>query len=170
MDHSFFFVKKPPTYIKNSAIQSVDFDRVSTSSAANKTIDMRFVVNEAGKPVEYSFTSINRDEFENLKDWMQSRNIPYTVTQADSGMNLARAGYDDEMGGDVAYRAMLEDAAEGDSDEDDSDFGSEQDSSDAESDEESGGSDEDMAEEVRRHYYEFFASFSFEWPSSLLTE
>lgn len=149
-----FYVKKPPTMIRHAAIQSIEFDRVSTSSSTNKTIDMKVVVNEAGKAVEYAFTSINREEFEGLEAYVKEKNIHYEVNEDSSGSSMRMGSGDID---DNIYKAALEDGRvlDDDDEEGDSDFGgSESDSgsgsgSDGGSASESGsGDDSDMAPEV----------------------
>ncbi|KAG0206332.1 FACT complex subunit [Mortierella sp. GBA30] len=73
LDKSFLFIPKPPTFIPHSEIGSVTFSRVGgTASSASRTFDLKFNMKSG---VDYSFSSINREEYANLNEFLQSKKI-----------------------------------------------------------------------------------------------
>ncbi|KAF9585802.1 FACT complex subunit [Lunasporangiospora selenospora] len=74
LDKSFLFIPKPPTFIPHSEIGSVTFSRVGGGSAvsASRTFDVKFNMKSG---VDYSFSSINREEYANLNEFLQNKKI-----------------------------------------------------------------------------------------------
>ncbi|KAF9427529.1 FACT complex subunit [Podila epigama] len=73
LDKSFLFIPKPPTFIPHSEIGSVTFSRVGGSaSSASRTFDLKFNMKSG---VDYAFSSINREEYTNLNEFLQTKKI-----------------------------------------------------------------------------------------------
>ncbi|KAG0255512.1 FACT complex subunit [Mortierella polycephala] len=73
LDKSFLFIPKPPTFIPHSEIGSVTFSRVGGgASSASRTFDLKFNMKSG---VDYSFSSINREEYANLNEFLQIKKI-----------------------------------------------------------------------------------------------
>ncbi|KAF9350197.1 FACT complex subunit [Mortierella sp. AD094] len=73
LDKSFLFIPKPPTFIPHSEIGSVTFSRVGGGAAsASRTFDLKFNMKSG---VDYSFSSINREEYANLNEFLQNKKI-----------------------------------------------------------------------------------------------
>ncbi|KAF8986494.1 FACT complex subunit [Entomortierella lignicola] len=73
LDKSFLFIPKPPTFIPHSEIASVTFSRVGGGAAsASRTFDLKFSMKGG---VDYSFSSINREEYTNLNEFLQTKKI-----------------------------------------------------------------------------------------------
>lgn len=71
---SFFFIRKPPVYIRNQQIASVEFSRLGTS--AGKTFDLHFHRTDDSK---YSFTSIQQDELTALFTYGCKCVVPFSL-------------------------------------------------------------------------------------------
>ncbi|KAI8393746.1 uncharacterized protein BYT42DRAFT_552134 [Radiomyces spectabilis] len=73
LEKSFLFIPKPPTFIPFNEIGVVTFSRVgSTSGGSSRTFDMKFHM-RAGNDVQFS--SINREEYANLEDFLKSKGV-----------------------------------------------------------------------------------------------
>ncbi|KAG0223573.1 FACT complex subunit [Actinomortierella wolfii] len=73
LDKSFLFIPKPPTFIPHSEIGSVTFSRVGGGAAtASRTFDVKFNMKSG---TDYAFSSINREEYNNLNDFLQLKKI-----------------------------------------------------------------------------------------------
>ncbi len=73
LEKSFFFIHKPPVYIRHEDISSVEFLRIiQTSGTASRTFDILFNLRNSE---HLSFTGMNREEFKNIYDYMQSKKL-----------------------------------------------------------------------------------------------
>ncbi|KAG2184674.1 hypothetical protein INT43_000587 [Umbelopsis isabellina] len=91
LDKCFLFIPKPPTFIPHSEIGVVTFSRVSaTTGGSSRTFDMKFSMKTGH---DYQFSSINREEYANLEEFIKSKKIKVknelneetTVTYAELG-------------------------------------------------------------------------------------
>ncbi|KAK3811974.1 MAG: P-loop containing nucleoside triphosphate hydrolase protein [Benniella sp.] len=72
----------PPTFIPHSEIGSVTFSRVGGGAAsASRTFDLKFNMKSG---VDYSFSSINREEYANLHELLQVKKIKTKSTEDES--------------------------------------------------------------------------------------
>lgn len=78
MEKSFFFVKKPLMYIRHTDIQELSFERLSNSSTGSKSFDLRIVTNEE-KNNEHIFSGIQRDEYQNLFNFLKDKKLNLTT-------------------------------------------------------------------------------------------
>jgi len=82
LSKSFLFIPKPPTFIPHSEIGSVTFSRVGGGGAsASRTFDLKFNMKSG---VDYSFSSINREEYANLNEFLQVKKIKTKSTEDES--------------------------------------------------------------------------------------
>lgn len=72
LDKSALFVTKPTIFVPYSDVSSVTLSRVGASLSAGKTFDLTF---RSKSNTDYQFTSINREEQENLESFFKSKNI-----------------------------------------------------------------------------------------------
>ncbi|KAI9022880.1 hypothetical protein CLU79DRAFT_702178 [Phycomyces nitens] len=73
LEKCFLFIPKPPTFIPLNEIGVVTFSRVGTSAgASSRTFDMKFHM-KSGNDIQFS--SINREEYANLEDFMKQKKI-----------------------------------------------------------------------------------------------
>ncbi|KAK3812011.1 MAG: hypothetical protein J3Q66DRAFT_50714 [Benniella sp.] len=92
LDKSFLFIPKPPTFIPHSEIGSVTFSRVGGGAAsASRTFDLKFNMKSG---VDYSFSSINREEYANLHDFLQVK-ITKSTEDEFSGRYVVMIGESD---------------------------------------------------------------------------
>jgi len=69
----FFFIHKPTSYIPYSAISLCSFARLGNSTSTNRTFDLEVKLKDGS---DYQFTSIQRNEFQNLYNFLVERKIP----------------------------------------------------------------------------------------------
>lgn len=106
LEKSFLFIPKPPTFIPHSEIGVVTFSRIGTTSGtSSRTFDMKFHM-KGGNDIQFS--SINREEYANLEDFLKSKKIKIKSVAAEESI--------------ISYAELDED--EGLEDEDEDDFGS----------------------------------------------
>lgn len=72
LDKSALFVTKPTIFVPYSDVSSVTFSRVSASVSAGKTFDVMF---RSKTGDNHQFTSINKEEQENLEDFLKTKNL-----------------------------------------------------------------------------------------------
>jgi len=137
LEKSFFFVKRPPTYIRHEMVVSVAFKRLNNRGVSNRTFDLELTLKSS--PV-IAFTSINRSEYAKLFEFLHSKKLNILnlkehqkhAKSIRSGRDRAARHYDVE---DPYIQKLREEAGEndgGDSDEGDEDFVAQSSESDAE--------------------------------------
>ncbi|CAJ0922340.1 15840_t:CDS:10 [Entrophospora sp. SA101] len=88
LEKCFMFIPKLPTYIPIQDTLSVSFSRVSQQSKKStavpqaRTFDIKFHTKNG---TEYQFSSINRQEFENLFKFLKEKNIHTIIESPDEG-------------------------------------------------------------------------------------
>eukprot|EP01033_Poteriospumella_lacustris_P001997 gene1997-1453_t len=80
MAKSFIFIHKPTLIIKFDDIASVEFERYTpNANAATKNFDLKLILKEsavkAGEAKEFMFSSIDRAEYRNLVEYMESKSL-----------------------------------------------------------------------------------------------
>jgi structure-specific recognition protein 1 len=143
LEKSFFFLHKPPIYIRHQTINTIEFDRVGSGSASmNKTFDLK--ITSEGQ--EYVFTGMNRDEYDRLFAFLKTKNLNL-LTSGEENRGDRAAGKGINYDEDSYMRRMDE---EGQDTRGGEDFNSSEDEDYAASGSESGSSSSDssMAEEV----------------------
>ncbi|KAF9910746.1 FACT complex subunit [Lobosporangium transversale] len=162
LDKSFLFIPKPPTFIPHSEIGSVTFSRVGGGAAsASRTFDLKFNMKSG---VDYSFSSINREEYANLNEFLQNKKIKTKSMEDEStGRYVEMVGESDsdEDTGKRKRKSTIQDYGgdddEGESspdedfvaDDSESDVAEEFDENVSDSGSGSGGSDDDDEEDQR---------------------
>ncbi|KAG9322187.1 hypothetical protein KVV02_007569 [Mortierella alpina] len=117
LDKSFLFIPKPPTFIPHSEIGSVTFSRVGgTATSASRTFDLKFNMKSG---VDYSFSSINREEYANLNEFLQNKKIKTKSMEDESTgryVEMADESDSDEDTGKRKRKSIVQDFG-GDDDE-----------------------------------------------------
>ncbi|CAO3587986.1 unnamed protein product [Absidia cylindrospora] len=73
LEKSFLFIPKPTTFIPFNEIGVVNFTRVGTQTGgSSRTFDMKFHMKSGS---DYQFSSINREEYSSLEDFLRQKNI-----------------------------------------------------------------------------------------------
>ncbi|GAB5586132.1 FACT complex subunit [Umbelopsis nana] len=120
LEKCFLFIPKPPTFIPHSEIGVVTFSRVSASTGgSSRTFDMKFSMKTGH---DYQFSSINREEYANLEEFIKSKKIKMknelneetTVSYAELGNDS-----DEDMGGSRKRRRKEEVASYRDDEDED---------------------------------------------------
>ncbi|KAL2912520.1 FACT complex subunit [Polyrhizophydium stewartii] len=94
LDKAFLAIPKPPIFFSHAEIAAVTFSRVSSSgSSSTKTFEVKFSVTSG---VEYSFSSISREEHGPLEEFCQSKKLPIRNEIADEMVTYRDAGDEDE--------------------------------------------------------------------------
>lgn len=135
---AFIFIHKPTIITKFEDIESVEFERYQVNSnSATKNFDLKVYMKESavkpGEARDYTYLSIDRAEYSNLYDYLESKEIkvrnPKVAQTNAAGMDL---GDDDEDSDeeDDDYKAPASESSEGEDDDDEN------------SDEEGGGGSE----------------------------
>ncbi|RUP49022.1 hypothetical protein BC936DRAFT_143450 [Jimgerdemannia flammicorona] len=73
LEKCFLFIPKPPTFIPLLEIASVTFSRVGAAGSSSRTFDLKF--NMKGGTTTYQFSSINREEYANLEEFLKLKKI-----------------------------------------------------------------------------------------------
>jgi len=96
LEKSFFFLKKPMLYIRHDEIEAVACDRLKSMSNAaigsSKTFDL--VLHMKGGQGTHSFMNINRNEYDNLVDFIVEKKITYPKLKQDRA-EFSSSGYSD---------------------------------------------------------------------------
>lgn len=158
LEKSFLFLPKPTLLIPHAEIEKCIFGRVGAGFGNPRSFDLK--ITAKGLP-EQVFSNINKDELDNLMDFLQSKQIPFQTEQEATSASKkskkprtddSQSDDDDDLvigeeGGEEDDESTDEDYQEGDSeDEDGSDYDSEEDS-DFDSEEDSGDSGDEEEEE-----------------------
>ncbi|CAI2187282.1 4599_t:CDS:10 [Funneliformis geosporum] len=115
LEKCFLFVPKPPTYLPFSEIMSVTFSRVSANLTKKsdlggpRTFDMKFNMKSG---VEFGFSSLNREEYEDLEVYLRSKNIKTIKDTADESESVDPEDEDSEMDEDFIASSEDSDVAE----------------------------------------------------------
>eukprot|EP00467_Chlorarachnion_reptans_P007869 CAMPEP_0114505740 /NCGR_PEP_ID=MMETSP0109-20121206/11022_1 /TAXON_ID=29199 /ORGANISM="Chlorarachnion reptans, Strain CCCM449" /LENGTH=819 /DNA_ID=CAMNT_0001684215 /DNA_START=201 /DNA_END=2660 /DNA_ORIENTATION=+ len=145
---SFFFIMKPPTYIRHDQISTVEFERLK-NSGTGRVFDIVLTMRD---DTNYTFTNIDKNEFRNVFTWMKERQI--RIGNIDESAEIAkrsrgRAGARDINFRHDAYKEALGDDDDEDEDEDeDYEQKSDDDEDEDESEDDSEASGDD---EVNQH-------------------
>ncbi|ORY90989.1 hypothetical protein BCR43DRAFT_447036 [Syncephalastrum racemosum] len=102
LEKSLLFLPKPPTLILHSEIGVVTFSRVGTTTGgSSRTFDMKFHM-KGGNEIQIS--SINREEYANLQDFLKQKRIKVKTVGTEEGI-LSYADLEelDEDEGDESF-------------------------------------------------------------------
>ncbi|KAG9040414.1 FACT complex subunit [Tulasnella sp. UAMH 9824] len=94
LEKSLIFVAKQPTVIDYADIHQIVFSRLGSGMASARTFDIR-VVTKAGPVSEVAFTSINKEEFEPVEDFLKAKKIR-TKNEINEDAVLAVTALDDD--------------------------------------------------------------------------
>lgn len=73
LEKSFLFLRKPPIHIRHADVKQMSFERLSKMpSSGSRSFDVRMTLNTGE---EYVFSSIQRDEFERMYEFLKKKNI-----------------------------------------------------------------------------------------------
>ncbi|KAJ3219676.1 FACT complex subunit [Dinochytrium kinnereticum] len=93
LEKSFISLPKPTTLILHSDITLITFGRVNASaSSSTKTFEMRIATDST----EYTYSSIPREEYENLDAYCKSKKLKVTTDIGDGAPSYADEDDDDE--------------------------------------------------------------------------
>lgn len=95
LEKCFLFVAKQPSFIPHSEVSTATFSRVGGGVSGSRTFDLRFVMKGGN---DYQFSSINREEYQNLEEFIKGKKIKVK----------------NEMAEEAAVIAALEDALDAD--------------------------------------------------------
>ena len=90
LEKSFFFVKKPLLHLRHTDITEVMFRRVNSSAAA-KSFDVHIITNEE-KNNEYIFSSIQKDEYQGLFDFLRTRKLTISSDATHGSLTTGASG------------------------------------------------------------------------------
>lgn len=151
LDKSALFVTKPTIFIPFSDVSSVTLSRVGASVSAGKTFDMTF---RSKTGSDHSFTSINREEQENIESFLKTRNVKVKndLNEDTAALLSAALGAEADESDDDLPNIRGENSGAEDEESPDEDFVADDDESDVadefDSDvQSSGGEDESEPEE-----------------------
>eukprot|EP01111_Echinosteliopsis_oligospora_P012040 TRINITY_DN4092_c0_g1_i1.p1 TRINITY_DN4092_c0_g1~~TRINITY_DN4092_c0_g1_i1.p1 ORF type:complete len:540 (+),score=113.61 TRINITY_DN4092_c0_g1_i1:21-1640(+) len=144
LERSFFFVHKPPTYIRFEEIASVEFARVSSgvNQVSNRTFDL---VVQLTDEVVQQFTGILRQEYTTLFNFIVAKKIrivnPDESTELSAPTESGSKADQNQEGGEkrVTLDSMVDDE---DSEEDEDFVGGDESSDEDEVDDDDEGEDE----------------------------
>ncbi|KAG9035886.1 FACT complex subunit [Tulasnella sp. JGI-2019a] len=150
LEKSLIFVAKQPTVIDYADIHQVIFSRVGGGMTSARTFDIR-IVTKSGAMTEVTFTSINKEEFDPVEEFLKAKKLRTKNEINDGDVLMAATALDDESDEDMGGSDNDSDAkpakkimnGEDDDSEEDEDFeaSSSDEGSPSESDSESGASD-----------------------------
>lgn len=128
LEKSFIFIHKPTFIIQFADIEAVEFQRYNSGLSATRNFDLSVSVRASavaginagaglsGSNREYVFSSIDRSEYNNLYDFLESKKLPIkTPKQEKVAANFSELS-DGEGGGGIGDMDSL------DSDEEDDDY------------------------------------------------
>lgn len=149
LEKSFIFINKPTFIIQFSDIESVEFQRYQSGVSATRNFDLSITVREsalagirisggsAHSGKEYVFSSIDRSEYNNLYDFLESKKLPIQTPKVEkSAISFSELSDGEGGGGGIGDMDSL------DSEEEDDDYEAGK-SSDSGSDDGSEGSGSD---------------------------
>ena len=149
LEKSFIFINKPTFIIHFSDIESVEFQRYQNGMSATRNFDLAITVREsavAGIRVsgaahsgrEYTFSSIDRSEYNNLYDFLESKKLPIQTPKVEKSAISFSELSDGEGGGGIGDMDSM------DSEEEDDDYeaGKSSDSGSDDGNEDSGSDNE----------------------------
>ena len=112
LEKAFFFLPKPPIFIRHDEVSEVEFER--SGGGAAKTFDLKITLTS---DVVYRFTNLARAEYDNLLNFLTAKKLPVASLEApqrdmaaglglsdsedDAGPLRAMGGGEDEEGSDV---------------------------------------------------------------------
>ncbi|KAJ3118075.1 FACT complex subunit [Phlyctochytrium bullatum] len=93
LDKFFVSLPKPTTLIPHSDISVITFGRVNAAaSSSTKTFEIKISTDGA----DYTYSSIPREEYENLDEYCRSKKLKVTTEMGDGGPNYADEEDDDD--------------------------------------------------------------------------
>ncbi|KAK9764011.1 FACT complex subunit [Basidiobolus ranarum] len=103
LEKCFMFIPKPPTFIPHSEVGSVTFSRVGSAATSSvRTFDVKFNMKSG---TDYQFSSINREEYTNLEEFLKSKKIKMKSELGDeaptsyAGLDLSDSEEENTSGG-----------------------------------------------------------------------
>jgi len=87
LDTSFFFVNKPPTYIRFDDVEEIDFRRLDL----DRRFDMHVTVTGSGTGT-FLFTNIDRSEFDAILRFLDGKGVPIENVEALRAGNVGSGG------------------------------------------------------------------------------
>ncbi|KAJ3391548.1 FACT complex subunit [Lobulomyces angularis] len=159
MEKYILSIPKPPILLPHNQIVAVTFSRVGGGSSGTKTFEVKISMDSG---VEWSFSSIPREEYQTLVEYCQQKHLTVENEMAEEGGRIYQV-MEDESDDDDFRKRLREDIGDGEGDSDESpdeDFvAPKSESSEAESSEDEeiakeaevflDGNDDDEKEEVK---------------------
>ena len=72
LEKAFFFLPKPPIFIRHDEVVEVEFERNAGGAAASKTFDIKVTLTS---DASYRFTNVARAEYDNLVAFLKAKNV-----------------------------------------------------------------------------------------------
>jgi len=134
LDKSFFAIHKLPIHIPYSNISSIEFGRLGTTATNTRTFDIE-VHSATPQSPSYTFTNIQRNEYQNLFDFLKEKNVKLVGSETEAPKALAEvpesegesdseedqdyvAGEEEDVPEEYASDVSSEDDADADENED----------------------------------------------------
>ena len=152
LDKCALFVTKPTIFVPFSDVSSVTLSRVGASISAGKTFDMTF---RSRTGTDHQFTSINREEQENIESFLKTRNVKVKndLNEDTAALLSAALGAEADEEDDDDVPNIRGDSGGEDEESPDEDFVADDDDSDVadefDSDVQSSGAEDDSEPEDR---------------------
>eukprot|EP00276_Gloeochaete_wittrockiana_P018562 CAMPEP_0184335630 /NCGR_PEP_ID=MMETSP1089-20130417/4169_1 /TAXON_ID=38269 ORGANISM="Gloeochaete wittrockiana, Strain SAG46.84" /NCGR_SAMPLE_ID=MMETSP1089 /ASSEMBLY_ACC=CAM_ASM_000445 /LENGTH=555 /DNA_ID=CAMNT_0026660399 /DNA_START=45 /DNA_END=1713 /DNA_ORIENTATION=- len=102
LEKSFFFLHKPPTYIRHEEVSWIEFSRVNSSTASTVSTSTRNfdVTVQTTSGTAYQFTNMLRNEYKPLFEFLNSKNLKIKniseMGEEDTARPVDLGGHDDE--------------------------------------------------------------------------
>lgn len=87
LEKQFIFIHKPPILIRNSEIDSIEFQRYAGGQGSTRNFDLCINLNTSatgGSAKEYTFSGVDRSDYQGLYNFITSKNIRIKNLQGES--------------------------------------------------------------------------------------
>eukprot|EP00741_Cyanophora_paradoxa_P002467 tig00000076_g2391.t1 len=134
LEKSFFFLHKPPTYIRHDEIKHIEFSRVGSqggTSTSTKNFDITITLNGSGT---IQFTNLARDSFKTLFDFLEKKSLKLknASVEAEAAHKTVLAELDDDDDEDPEDAEDYQESESDSGSDDDSDADEDEDESEEE--------------------------------------
>ncbi|GKY96421.1 hypothetical protein MPSEU_000601600 [Mayamaea pseudoterrestris] len=121
LEKQFIFIHKPPILIRNSEIESIEFQRYAGGQGSTRNFDLCINLNSSatgGGAKEYTFQGIDRSDYQGLYNFITSKNIRIKNLQGESVFGEPEVSRKPVYNEDEIYGGPAMDEDDGSPDED----------------------------------------------------
>ena len=121
LEKQFIFIHKPPILIRNNEIESIEFQRYAGGQGSTRNFDLCINLNTSatgGSAKEYTFSGIDRSDYQGLYNFITSKKIRIKNLQGESVFGEPEVARIPVYNEDEIYGGADEDDDEGSEDED----------------------------------------------------